>query len=218
MNLQTISNRTLKRLPLYLGYLKGLPNDDKIHISATSIAEGLGLNEVQVRKDLALVSSGGRPKVGYVRQVLIEELESFLRYDSLDTAVLVGAGSLGHALLCYGGFERRGLNIAAAFDVNEQIIGTEIGGKPVLAMDEMVGVCKKTKATIGIITVPYEAAQSACDQLVASGVLAIWNFAPTRILAPEEVLVQNENIESSLAVLSARLAERLVSVQEDEEV
>lgn len=208
--MEKISNRTLKRLPLYLGYLKGIPSGGSDHISATSIAEGLNLNEVQVRKDLALVSSGGRPKVGYVRLTLIEELERFLRYDAVDTAVLVGAGSLGHALLCYRGFSWRGLDIVAAFDIKEELIGTEIGGKRVYAMDEMRDFCSNTRATIGIITVPDFAAQEVCDKLVESGVLAIWNFAPTRLNVPDSVLVQNENIESSLAVLSTRLAQRLV--------
>ena len=45
---------------------------------------------------------------------------------------------------------------------------------------------------IGIITVPDSEAQKVCDLLVESGILAIWNFAPTHIKAPEEILVQNE--------------------------
>lgn len=208
MEKRAISNRTLKRLPLYLGYLKGMP-EGEINVSATSIAERLGLNEVQVRKDLALASSGGRPKVGYVRRALIEDLERFLRYDALDRAVLVGTGYLGHALLCYEGFARRGLEIVAGFDADPTRHGQEICGKPVLSMDQLASTCERLQVRIGIITVPEYAAQQVCDQLVEAGVLAIWNFAPIRLNAPERVLVQNEGIESSLAVLSTRLAERL---------
>ncbi len=209
MDTRSISNRTLKRLPLYLGYLKGLPGDDGAYISATSIAEGLSLNEVQVRKDLALASSGGRPKVGYVRRSLIEDLERFLRYDAVEGAALVGAGNLGHALLSYRGFARRGLEIVAAFDQDSRLHGSEIGGKRVLPMEDMKELCARREIKIGIITVPDHAAQAVCDQLVEAGVLAIWNFAPIRLSAPERVLIQNENMESSLAILSTRLAERL---------
>ena len=99
-----ISKQTLQRLPLYLSYIKALPEDAPKNISATMIAEALQLNDVQVRKDLASVSSSGKPKVGYNVKDLVAELESFLGYDNVDDAIIVGAGSLGKALLNYGGF------------------------------------------------------------------------------------------------------------------
>ena len=104
-----ISKSTVKRLPTYLSYLKGLPEDGSTHISATALAAALGMGEVQVRKDLALISDGGRPKIGYLRETLIHDIEEFLGYSNTNDAVLVGAGKLGRALLGYGGFAEYGL-------------------------------------------------------------------------------------------------------------
>ena len=96
-----ISKSVLKRLPGYLAYLKNMPEDAPAHISATALASALGMGEVQVRKDLALVSDGGRPKIGYQRAALVEDIESFLGYDNTTDAIIVGAGKLGCALLGY---------------------------------------------------------------------------------------------------------------------
>ena len=109
-----ISKATLKRLPTYLAYLKSLPEGSSVNISATALAAGLHMGEVQVRKDLALVSSGGRPKIGYNRAALIADIEQFLGYGNTNDAVLIGAGKLGRALLGYSGFAEYGLNIVAA--------------------------------------------------------------------------------------------------------
>ena len=111
-----ISKSVLKRLPSYLSYLKSLQETDSPYISATALANALGMGEVQVRKDLAMVSDGGRPKIGYLRESLIDDIEQFLGYDNTTDAVLIGAGKLGQALLGYRGFDDYGLNILAAFD------------------------------------------------------------------------------------------------------
>ncbi|MEF9894712.1 MAG: redox-sensing transcriptional repressor Rex [Clostridia bacterium] len=214
MEKQAISNQTLKRLPIYLNYLKALPQDSAVNISATTIAEGLRLNEVQVRKDLASVSSGGRPRVGYAKGHLIHDLERFLGYDDATSAILVGAGNLGKALLSYHGFAQRGLNIVAAFDERVCEEGIEIDGKQVLPMAKLEEMLARMKILIGIITVPDYAAQQVCDRLVAGGVRAIWNFAPTHLTVPEKVLLQNESMVSSLAVLSKRLSEQLDQEEE----
>ena len=105
METKKISQSVLKRLPGYLSYLKSLPENGATHISATALANALGMGEVQVRKDLAMVSDGGRPKIGYLRESLIEDIEQFLGYDNTTDAVLIGAGKLGQALMGYSGFE-----------------------------------------------------------------------------------------------------------------
>lgn len=202
-----VSKQTLQRLPSYLNYLRKLAQDSKKHVSATAIAEALGLNDVVVRKDLASVSSSGRPKVGYVRQELIKELEAFLGYDNSQDAVLVGAGKLGQALLSYGGFPQYGLNILAGFDSDPALAGTEVAGKKILPMDKLPGLCRRLGVHIGIITVPGEHAQTVCDQLIDSGILAVWNFANVHLTVPEGILVQNENMAVSLALLSNHLKE-----------
>lgn len=204
MDEKKVSKSVLKRLPVYLSYLKSIPEPAPENISATALASALGMGEVQVRKDLAIVSNGGRPKIGYCRESLIDDIEQFLGYDNTTVAVLIGAGKLGQALMGYSGFEEYGLDIMAAFDLHPSIERTE-EGKPVYPMTELARFCRQHKVLMGIITVPARGAQDAADQLIAVGVKAIWNFAPVHLDVPEGILVQNENMATSLAVLSVHL-------------
>ena len=106
---------------MYLSYLKSLPKDGPANISATVAAAALSLNEVQVRKDFAAVGEGGKPKIGYITEELIADIENCLGRSKSINAVLVGAGNLGRALLCCESFSQYGLTIAAAFDCSENI-------------------------------------------------------------------------------------------------
>ena len=204
MERKEISKSVLKRLPGYLAYLKSIPEGSSPNISATALANALGMGEVQVRKDLAMVSDGGRPKIGYLRESLIEDIEQFLGYDNNTDAVLIGAGKLGQALMGYKGFEAYGLNILAAFDVKPVAEMTE-EGKPIYTMDKLESFCRSHKIRMGIITVPAEHAQEVCDQLIGSGIKAIWSFASAHLEVPDNILVQYENMATSLAVLSMHL-------------
>ena len=203
MEQKKISKSVLKRLPGYLSYLKGMPENAATHISATALANALGMGEVQVRKDLAMVSDGGRPKIGYLREALIDDIEQFLGYDNTTDAVIIGAGKLGRALLDYKGFQEYGLNILAAFDSNP--MAENEAGKPVYPVEQLETYCRKHKILMGIITVPGECAQEVADRLVSCGIKAIWTFAPTRLEVPPQILVQYENMATSLAVLSMHL-------------
>ncbi len=204
MEAKKISKSVLKRLPGYLAYLKSLPETASPHISATALAGALGMGEVQVRKDLAMVSDGGRHTIGYLRESLIDDIEQFLGYDNTTDAVLIGAGKLGQALMAYKGFDDYGLNIMAAFDRNPKMEKTE-EGKPVYELTKLESFCRTHKVLMGIITVPAEAAQHVADLLIAGGIKAIWNFAPVHLDVPENILVQSENMATSLAVLSVHL-------------
>lgn len=204
MERREIPKAVLKRLPGYLAYLKTIPDDASPYISATALANTLGMGEVQVRKDLAMVSDGGRPKVGYLREGLIEDIEEFLGYDNTTDAVLIGAGKLGQALCGYSGFDDYGLNILAAFDVAPPAVRTD-EGTPIYHLSQLENFCKMNKVLMGIITVPGKYAQEVCDRLIGCGIKAIWNFAPTHLDVPANILVQNENMATSLAVLSMHL-------------
>lgn len=204
MEKKEISRAVLKRLPGYLAYLKNIPQGSQTYISATALAHALGMGEVQVRKDLAMVSDGGRPKVGYLRQNLIDDIEQFLGYDNTTDAVIIGAGKLGLALMGYGGFEDYGLNILAAFDAEPHCNQTD-DGKPIYPMSQLESFCHTHKILMGIITVPGAHAQAVCDQLIACGIKAVWNFAPVHLEVPGNILVQNQNMATSLAVLSMHL-------------
>lgn len=211
----TISVQALRRLPGYYNYLKAQSEAGVQTISAPAIAKVMGLNEVQVRKDLAAVSTTpGKPRTGFMVQQLLQSIGVFLGYNNKDEAVLVGAGQLGRALLSYKAFEENGVHIVAAFDDDPAVAGQSFGGKKVFGMQKMPSLCKRLGTRIGIITVPAQSAQQVCNTLVQNGVLAIWNFAPVHLTVPEGVLVQNENMAASLAMLSQHLAEREICKEE----
>ena len=197
-----LSEGILKRLPLYLRYLQSL-DENVINISATTIANALKLGEVQVRKDLGTVSGRGRPKTGYDRLQLIETLQDYLGYNKIKNAVIFGAGKLGNALMSYSGFDDYGLCIVAAFDVNS--LGVTSSGKPVYPLEAFTDYCKNHKIEIGIITVPQAAAQIVCDLITDNGIKAVWNFAPAQLNVPSDVIIHEENMAASLALLSKQM-------------
>lgn len=200
--------KVLQRLPVYLNILKRMKHGGQVYTASSAIAAELGLTEIQVRKDLATVSKGGRPKVGYVIADLIHDIEKALGYDNVNDAVLVGAGKLGRALMDYQGFRDYGVNIVAGFDINARE-GESESGKPVYPMDRLEDLCERMQIHMGIITVPAPAAQEVCDKLVKAGIIAIWNFAPAHLWTPENIFVKNEDMAASLAVLSNYLKARM---------
>ncbi len=209
-DLRILSVQGVKRLPYYLKYLKELHEDGIGYVPAAAIASSLGIYEVQVRKDLAAVSSKpGKPRVGFSVDGLITDIEHFLGYDSANTAALVGVGHLGKALMSYGGFADYGLDIAAAFDADPALAGKIIHGCEVSPMEDMTRICRERHIPIGIITTPADQAQAVCDQLVRAGVKAVWNFAHVKLHVPDGVLVQNEDMAVSFALLSNRLAQSM---------
>ena len=205
-NRNVLSKQALKRLPVYMAYLKSLDPIETEYISSAAVAEALEMNDVQVRKDLAAVcKSAGVPKKGFILKDLVSGISDYLGYGSGNDAILIGAGNLGMALMSYRGFDNYGINIVAAFDNRPEVVDNE----RIFDISRLGEICEKHNVKIGIITVPDSAAQRVCDMLVESGILAIWNFAPTHIKAPEDILVQNENMASSLALLSNHLREKM---------
>ena len=205
MDKVSVSKATLGRIPRYLNFLRELSTDRVPFISATTISKELNLGEVMVRKDLAMVSGAGKPRLGYETAVLIEQLEDCLGYNKLTFAVLVGAGRLGRALLQYDGFEHFGVKIIAAFDSNDKVINLD-SKTEILPMNQFDAFCKENQISLGIITVGEGSAQAVCDQMVKSGITAIWNFAPCKLYVPNGVLLQNENLALSLAHLRNQLS------------
>lgn len=205
MEPKNVSKRLLSRLPVYLNYLKSLP-ENTTDISATRIAGALGLGDVMVRKDLAKVSNGGRRKVGHDRENLIQDIEAFLDINSIIGTVIVGTGKLGQALLDYDGFEASGMSILAGFDIKPEKKRTD-GKKRILHISRLKPFCASNDVQIGIIAVPAQQAQTVCDELVDCGVQGIWNFAPVHLTVPNYVTVQNENLAVSLASLRIQLKE-----------
>lgn len=192
-----------KRLPIYLQFLRGLP-EETVNVSAAAIARDIGYGDVQVRKDLALVSGEGKPKTGYEKTRLIKSLEDYLGYSSAKKAVIIGAGKLGLALMDYKGFNEWGLEISAAFDNDEARVNPS---NNIFGMESLSGYCEENGIKIGIIAVPAKAAQEVCDRLCEASVKAIWSFAPVSLKVPDGVTVQYENMAASVASILCGIEE-----------
>jgi len=202
------------RLLSYLRYMKQLPSGSPDNISSTVISAALGVHDVQVRKDLAVVSDGGKPKIGYITRDLIADLEHFLGHDNYTDAVLVGAGNLGKAFLSYENFKSYGMKIVAAFDSSPDLVGQEFDRVQVLDAEKIANLCQRLNIHIGIIAVPAYCAQEACNKLIEGGVRAIWNFAPVTLTVPKGIIVKNEDLAASLAILTRQLADNISEERE----
>jgi redox-sensing transcriptional repressor len=202
---KNIPEFSLQRLPIYLNFLRAMPEGTNEYISSGAIAKALDMGEVLVRKDLAYTSAVGRPKVGYVRKELIAALEEYLNCHNRKNAVIVGVGGLGRAILSHGGFVNYGIEIVAAFDNDPEKIGTQMAGKPVFSVDAL-SVSTLQGSQMAVICVPAEVAQTICDKLVACGVTAILNFAPVMLKVPSSVKVRYIDVAANLAVLASTLS------------
>ena len=197
-----IPERAITRLSIYLTCLEELLADGTLAVSSQQLAERFGLNSAQVRKDLAYFGQFGVRGLGYYTGELKGNLERILGLNQQWEVALVGLGNLGSALLNYRGFRQRGFRLAAAFDNDPSKVGMRIGRVPVFDVERIVPVLKRRRIKMAVIAVPAAAAQAVTDQLVAAGVNAILNFAPTQLSVPKRVKVQNVDLSVMLKTLS----------------
>ncbi|HCM14489.1 MAG TPA: redox-sensing transcriptional repressor Rex [Candidatus Cloacimonas sp.] len=200
---------TIKRLPKYLDVLNRFKKAGLKMVSATKIAVFTDVHMTQVRKDLSFTGVVGTPKIGHNIEQLIIAIENCLNWNDISSCFLVGVGHLGKALMGYQELHKKGLRIIAAFDTNPALSDTYYQGIPIHSMEKFSNLLSRLHVHIGILTVPADAAQGIADQMVENGVLAIWNFTPAKLILPEDIIIENVDMSSSLAVLSRRIAERL---------
>ncbi len=196
---------TIRRLPTYLHKLNEMRKSGIEIVATPELARYMHLEAIVVRKDLASTGVTGQPGVGYKVAELIDAIRAFLSWDNTSEAILVGAGSLGSAILGYEGFEEYGLRIIAAFDTDPEKIGKTIHDREVFPVSRLAELTRRMRVHMGIICVPAEYAQKVADDLVAGGVWGIWNFANVSLKVPDNVVVQREVIAGGLAVLSVKL-------------
>lgn len=162
----------------------------------------------QIAKDLSFLGIRGKTRIGYQVDALEDKLRDFLGFGRRHNAIMVGAGSLGAALIADSGLQRYGLNIVAGIDVNVSLIGSKINGVEIFSPERLAELVDRLGVVIGIIAVPVDSAQSVSDLLSSAGIKAIWNFTPSRIRVPEGVVIANTSIYSHLAVMYNRLSLR----------
>ncbi len=200
-----VSEPTLRRLPGYLFFLEKVREDGVINISAPKIGSALECDPTQVVKDLSVTGIKGKPRVGYNTYELCHALEEFLGFNHVNEAFLVGAGNLGHALMSYQEHQTLGIKVIAAFDVDEEKIGQQIGGIHVLEYNKLFHLSNRLDVKIAILTTPNDVAQEVAEDLVNCGIRAIWNFTLTNLDLPYDIVVENTSMSSYAAVLLQRL-------------
>jgi redox-sensing transcriptional repressor len=204
--LPKIPEMTIRRLSVYTRCLLQLEEDGVKTISSQELAERFSLNSAQVRKDLAYFGEFGVRGIGYYVSGLKAELQRILGLDREWAVALVGFGNLGSALFHYKGFARQGFRIAVVIDDDPAKIGREVDGVPIVPSRDMAREIKGRGVQIAIVAVPPEAAQTVTEQLVAAGIKAVLNFAPTRLRVGREVRLKNVDLSIELETLSFYLA------------
>lgn len=202
-----IPKATVERLPLYYRCLERVSSYENTDVvSSKELGGKLGIPSTQVRKDLSYYGEFGRRGVGYDVDGLRKSIGKILGVDEMWQAVLVGAGNLGRALVNYEGFIKMGLKITKILDVDLVKIGNKIGDITVNSTKDLGSIVEKNNINIGIVAVPASSAQEVAENMISVGIKSIWNFAPTRLIVPEDVLVRNEDLAVGIASLIYHLS------------
>ncbi|MBQ3959898.1 MAG: redox-sensing transcriptional repressor Rex [Muribaculaceae bacterium] len=204
----TLPEPTLRRLPWYLAYVRLLEAQHIEYVSSTQISKEINVDASQIAKDLSFLNLKGKTRIGYQVSLLVKKLTDFLGFKSEHKAFVIGVGSLGAALIQDVGLSQYGLKIVGGFDIDMKIVGTSVCDVPIYDMSELEQRQKQQDVSIAILTVPVEHAQEATNQIVSSGLHAIWNFTPFRIKVPEGIVIQNTSIYAHLALIYNRMGEK----------
>lgn len=196
----------LERLIRYYRYLSEVTARKPIEtVTSAQLGAALDIDPTQVRKDFGAIGLMGISRVGYEVCEVCRAIRLVFGFNRPYSAILVGVGHLGSALLNYPGFARYSLRIVAAFDNDPDKVGREIAGVRIRPLRSMKPYVEKNHIKMAILTTPVTVSQRLTDRLVSVGVTAIWNFTPTRLSAPEGVLIRNEHISLGLAQLAYHL-------------
>jgi redox-sensing transcriptional repressor len=203
-----ISMAVIKRLPKYHRYLSELLKNDVDRISSKELSEKIGFTASQIRQDLNCFGDFGQQGYGYNVRDLYNEIRDILGLTKDYKSIIIGAGNIGQALANYSRFEGLGFSIDGIFDTNPKLVGLKIRDIEIEDIDSLSQFLIKNKIDIGIICVPKNSAQKAASLLVENGVRAIWNFAPTDLIVPDEVVVENVHLSDSLLTLAYLLKDK----------
>jgi redox-sensing transcriptional repressor len=203
MRNRPIPEATVARLPVYLRALLDLAEGrHTLTVSSDELARMAGVNAAKVRKDLSYLGSYGTRGVGYDIEYLLYQITRELGLTQDWPAAIAGIGNLGRALASFKGFSERGFRITALFDVDADVIGSEIGGLRVRHLDDLKEAVAEEGLCIGIITTPPLAAQEVADRFVDAGVKSILNFAPAVVNVPPDVAIRKVDLSIELQILS----------------
>lgn len=205
---EKVSSAVIRRLPRYYRHLNELYLSGVVRISSSALGKTMRLTASQIRQDLSCFGEFGQQGYGYNVEKLRGEISDILGMNSGNTAIVLGAGNLGRALIENFHFDRSGFTLVAAFDVSPQIVGTEMSGIRVYHADQLEEYLAGHPVSVGVLTVPRAAAAETAERLAESGVKGIWNFTNMELrLRKEGVVVENVHFADSLLALSYMISE-----------
>ena len=206
MERKEISKVVISRLPRYYRYLGELIEEGVERISSNELSARMKVTASQIRQDLNNFGGFGQQGYGYNVKYLYSEIAKILGIDRQHNVIIIGAGNLGQAIANYTNFERRGFVIRGMFDINPKLIGLVIRGIEIRSVDDLETFIRENEIQIVALTIPKTKAPEIADRLVNAGIRAIWNFAHTDLVVPEDVVVENVHLSESLMRLSYRVS------------
>lgn len=208
MKKQKVSSAVIRRLPRYYRHLNDLHQAGIERISSNALGNSLGLTASQIRQDLSCFGEFGQQGYGYNVSTLRDEVADILGMNRGHTAVILGVGNLGRALMENFHFDRSGVMLAAAFDVAPDVVGREFSGVQVYHADQLEDYLSQHPASVGVLTVPGSTANRIAERLVRAGVKGIWNFTNIELtLDAPNVVVEDVHFADSLLALSYMISE-----------
>lgn len=208
MKKQKVSNAVIRRLPRYYRHLTDLSKAGVLRISSSALGTAMNLTASQIRQDLSCFGEFGQQGYGYNVESLRNEVADILGMSREHTAIILGVGNLGRALIENFSFQRCGFQLTAAFDVDPQLIGREISGIRIYSVDELEAYLREAPASVGVLTVPQSAADAMAQRLIQSGVKGLWNFTNLELnVGNADVVVENVHFADSLLALSYLISE-----------
>ena len=205
-----VSNNVIRRLPRYLRKLDELTDSGVSRISSFELGQQLGLTPSQIRQDFSCFGEFGQQGYGYNVPALRTQIAAILGMDRGFSAILIGVGNIGHALMDNFCFSEWGFNLKCAFDVKPELIGTNFKGVSIYSMDELSSYLRENPVDVAVLSVPKEAAVPVTNTLIENGVEAIWNFTNVELTEPNSTtIVENVHFSDSLLSLSYFVSERL---------
>ncbi len=205
MEYKPISKAVIARLPRYYRHLGELMEEGVERISSNDLSQRMHVTASQIRQDLNNFGGFGQQGYGYNVKYLYTEIAKIMGVDRQHNLIIIGAGNLGQAIANYANFERRGFIIKGMFDINPRLIGRVVRGVEILGVEELEKFIVDNEVQIAALTIPKTKAPEIADRLVAAGIKAIWNFAHTDLVVPDDVVVENVHLSESLMRLSYRV-------------
>src|SRR6476620_6469419 len=197
-----IPEATVARLPGYLRALTTLSEAGTATCSSEDLAAAAGVNSAKLRKDLSYLGSYGTHGVGYDVDYLRYQIARDIGVPPDWPVVIVGIGTLGHALANFSGFRSRGFRVVALLDADPRRHEEVVAGVDVRPFDDLEQIVRDHSVAIGVIATPALAAQDVADRMVGCGITSILNFAPTVLSVPEGVDVRKVDLSIELQILA----------------